>query len=350
MVYAAGNEAVFCWNSESGELIREFRHPDVQGFYDLALSPDESRLLASGYDGALYEWNTDSGNLLGVYAIPKAVARCVAYSSDGHLIAGGFSDGTLRVWDAATQSVRSSLRSSDKVIRRGLQVTPHAIAIHPDNSRVYVGLSDSTLEVWNLDSKAKIHKWEPHTDDVTCLKLNADGSVLICGSVDQTLAVIRSDDGRLIRRIRGHQDRITSLALSLDQRRVISVSLDGNVRIQDMRGDPACRIIDTGINLNYQIRASSDGRFLAWADHQKTIVADARTAKTLLSVPTLHGKLCFSDDGNRLFIGGAVWDIMGRAIVRRFYDTPASYADASVVDLSPDGEQLAIVLDDRIVV
>ncbi|MBL8817040.1 MAG: NPCBM/NEW2 domain-containing protein [Planctomyces sp.] len=349
-VYAAGNEAVFCWNSESGKLIREFTYPDVEGFYDLTLSPDESRLLASGYDGAMYEWNAVSGDLLGVFAIPKVAARCVAYSSDGSLIAGGFSDGTLRIWDTATQSVRSSLRNSDTVIRRGLQVTPHAIAIHPDNSRVYVGLSDSTVEVWNLDSKTKTHKWEPHTDDVTCLRLNADGSVLICGSVDQTLAVIRSDDGRLIRRIRGHQDRITSLALSRDQRRVISVSLDGNVRIQDMRGDPACRIIETSRNLNYQIRASADGRFIAWADQFVTTVADARTARTLLTVPTLHGKLCFSADGNRLFIGGAVWDTTGRAILRRFYDTPTGYADASVVDLSPDGEQLALIIDDRIVV
>jgi WD40 repeat protein len=63
-----------------------------------AFSPDGTRVVSGGQDGALILWNAETGKPLIRYEGHTAAVRRLAFSSDGRTIASGSTDGSARLW------------------------------------------------------------------------------------------------------------------------------------------------------------------------------------------------------------------------------------------------------------
>ena len=67
----------------------------------LAFSPD-ARLLAAGWDDTVVRvWDSRDGRLLRELRGHGGAVRCLAWSPDGRLLASGSDDTTVLVWDVA---------------------------------------------------------------------------------------------------------------------------------------------------------------------------------------------------------------------------------------------------------
>ena len=118
----------------------------------MAFSPDSKVLASSGWDGALYLWDVQTGKQLKALPDTGALALAVAFSPDGTTLATGHWDGIVRLWDAETGVLLKKLR--------GFIFSPldsiRSIAFSPDGETLAAGIVDGTAVMWNVKTGKRL--------------------------------------------------------------------------------------------------------------------------------------------------------------------------------------------------
>jgi len=103
----------------------------------------------------------------------------VAVSPDGRRIAGGLSDRTVRLWDAATGQVIDVLRGHSDLVMD--------VAFSPDGGELASASYDKTIRIWDLASK-RHRVLRGHTAPVNWVRWRGPGH-LATGSPDGTIRI-----------------------------------------------------------------------------------------------------------------------------------------------------------------
>ncbi len=61
------------------------------------------------------------------------------------------------------------------------------MALSPDGRRLLTGGDDKTIRLWDVATGKELHKFQGHTETVTCLAFSSDGHRAISGSLDRTV-------------------------------------------------------------------------------------------------------------------------------------------------------------------
>ena len=108
----------------------------------VAFSPDGHRIASGGYDNTVRIWDADTGQLIGnPLAGHTDDVMSVAFSPDGHRITSASVDGTVRIWNADTGNAIG-------IPLAGHTGPVHVAAFSPDGLRIASGGDDSTLRLW----------------------------------------------------------------------------------------------------------------------------------------------------------------------------------------------------------
>ena len=110
--------------------------------------------------------------------------KTVALKADGRYAVSGSQDGTLKLWDLASEQC---LRSLEGIERGG----SCAVALTADEHHVLAGGANYSLKLWELASGQCLSTLAGHTARVTAVAATPDGSSAVSGSQDATLAVWR---------------------------------------------------------------------------------------------------------------------------------------------------------------
>ncbi|MFZ9753320.1 MAG: WD40 repeat domain-containing protein, partial [Cyanobium sp.] len=186
-------------------------------------SADGQRLASGGSDGTVRVWEAASGRELAVLEGHKGLVRSVSWSSDGQLLASGGEEGTVRLWDAAS--------GCELAVLEGHKEPVMSVAWSADGQRLASGGSDGTVRLWDKASGRELAVLEGHKGPVRSVGWSADGKRLAsCGS-DGTVRLWKAASGQHLAVLNAHQGRVSSVGWSADGQRLVSGGDDGTVRL-----------------------------------------------------------------------------------------------------------------------
>jgi WD40 repeat protein len=174
---AEGNSKIRFWEATTGKELRRFYSYSSS----LAWSPD-GEWLASFNDTLIRVFATATGKEVRQLKLGIGVFS-VAWSPDGRILASGCGDGTLRLCEAATGKEIGQLPRQDGGANPSL-------AWSPDGKLLAAGSSqDGTISVWETATQRPVYGFSGHSDSVLSVAWSPDGKLLASASLDNTLLI-----------------------------------------------------------------------------------------------------------------------------------------------------------------
>jgi WD40 repeat protein len=145
---AAGSDAVYSWDVETGKLLGRLDRPGRAPFLvDVALHPAGGRLAGAAQDGAVYIWDR-STPAWSAWPAPQGLSVTkVQFSPDGQLLAAATQEGELLLWGVEVGGgVNPPLLARYPVVSGSIA----AIRFSPDGRIIAVGGWDSPIWLWGI--------------------------------------------------------------------------------------------------------------------------------------------------------------------------------------------------------
>jgi WD40 repeat protein len=350
---------VLIWNTFSGDPVLTLNEGQPAGILGLDYSPDGSLLAGAIQDATAKVWDAILGRelltLSGHVDVPPAGrlnaqergVLDVVFGPDGTRLATAGSDGTARLWDAAS--------GEELMVLSGHANEVNEVAFGPDGMRLVTAGYDGTARVWDLSPEAQGDRQRLtiyHDQTVHSAVFSADGARMATGGMDGIARIWDAESGKLLTSLHGHSGDVTRVAFFPDGQRLATVSEDATVRVWDLSPDRELLTLVARGGALRGVAYSPDGAQIATAGAGGAVQTwDARTGENQL---TLSGhddwinSVAQSSDGLRLVTAGQdmkakVWDrVSGEALRTLSHPAPVLAAafgagDALVATTSQDG-------------
>ncbi|KAH6806726.1 TBP-associated factor 5 [Perilla frutescens var. frutescens] len=277
--------------------------------------------------------------------------NCASISHDGSMVAGGFSDSSLKVWDMAKlgqQSVtyiekfdlytlvfmilgtllgENELFSSEPsssaggrcyTLFRGHAGPVHSATFSPFGDFILSSSSDSTIRLWSTKLNANLVCYKGHNYPVWDVQFSPMGHYFASASHDRTARIWSMDRIQPLRIMAGHLSDVDCVQWHANCNYIATGSSDKTVRLWDVQSGECVRIFIGHRSMILSLAMSPDGRYMASGDEDGTIMmwdlASGRCVSPLVGHGSCIWSLAFSCEGSLLASGSAdctvkIWDV-----------------------------------------
>ncbi|QJB25954.1 WD40 repeat domain-containing protein [Limnospira fusiformis SAG 85.79] len=293
----------------------------------LVSSPDMSSLS--------YPSLTLNGHSAWVYA--------AAIAPDGKVLASGSYDGTIKIWDLESGSLRQTIAAHASAVA--------SLAIAPDGKHLISGSVDNRVRLWDLDTGKLIRTFNGHRDDVKVVAIAPDGKTIASGSADKTIRLWNLQ-GETLATLQD-VDWVRALAFTPDSQYLLSGCEDGTIGIWQLQDGKKSLTIQAHSGVVRAIAVSPDGQLFASGSDDRTITLWNASNRSILNTLTGHShrvqSLAWSPDGSTLVSGShdrtvRLWNVAEGKV----FDTLQAHAKSvQAVVFSPDGRQFVSASSDQ---
>lgn len=231
-----GKIRVFALQPEQ-KLVHEIEVGNGEVF-QIAISTNNEFFAATSGDGTLTLFNTSDFSEICALAMEseeKIVATSLAISPDDKMIAVGYSDSNVALWDADTHTLLFVTNCHDNGV--------YAVKFIPkktpeDKLRLVTASLDNTVKIWDFetgaDGQMSLSMWKKldrHTSFVLSLALDPQNEWLLSGSKDLTAKLSSVSKGTMVYNVKGHTNSIITVAFSPNGDMFCTGSGDNSVKI-----------------------------------------------------------------------------------------------------------------------
>ncbi|XP_073122677.1 transcription initiation factor TFIID subunit 5 isoform X1 [Henckelia pumila] len=272
--------------------------------------------------------------------------NCASISNDGSLVAGGFSDSSLKVWDMAKlgqPNEFSSLQGENELapngqirsnnagerpytLFRGHCGPVHSATFSPFGDFLLSSSSDSTIRLWSMNFNANLVCYKGHNYPVWDVQFSPVGHYFASASHDRTARIWSVERIQPLRIMAGHLSDVDCVRWHSNCNYIATGSSDKTVRLWDVQSGECVRVFVGHRSMILSLAMSSDGRYMASGDEDGTIMmwdlASGRCISPLVGHNSCVWSLSFSCEGSLLASGSAdctvkIWDVAASSKVAK---------------------------------
>ncbi len=209
--------------------------------YVVAISPDKSWTVASGFYGEILVYATTNLELYATKPTGKKRTRAIAFSPDGTILASTWKGGTIQLWSfpqdqCEPQSCELELLP---VAMHHSGTWDQSIAFSPDSTsaetKIVTGTDSGLVKLWTIenldDENPSVSVLPVDSGSVRSLAWSPDGSMIVAGG-NGVITVYDSDTlGILYQELNAHTSRVNDVAFSADSSMIASGCNDGALKL-----------------------------------------------------------------------------------------------------------------------
>ena len=259
-------------------------------------------------------------------------------SPNCQMLALGYRDGTIRLWELATGRCIQSLNGHSGIIQN--------VTFTPNGQILASGSEDKTIRLWDLASGECIQTLIGHSNAVRLVLFSHDGQTLASCSNENTIRLWDVSSGQCIQTLIGHSELIHCIKFTPNGQMLVSSSKDTTIRFWDLASSQCLITLSGHSDVVFSLEFSPGGQLLASCSGDATIqlwtVASGECIQTLSGHKHPIRCILFSPDGKTLASGAidgtiGVWDVTSGA---RIHTLSGHSDEISCFQFSSDGQML----------
>ncbi|XP_024179568.1 transducin beta-like protein 3 isoform X1 [Rosa chinensis] len=172
----------------SNSSVRSTLEGDSEAVTALTLSPDDKLLFSSGHSRLIRVWDLSTFKCVRSWKGHDGPVMGMACHPSGGYLATAGADKKVIVWDVAGSFATHHFKGHQGVVS--------SLLFHPDPTKqiLFSASHDTTVNVWDLDTKKRVATLTEHNSTVTSMALSEDGRTLLTAGRDKVVILWNLDD------------------------------------------------------------------------------------------------------------------------------------------------------------
>jgi WD40 repeat protein len=182
------------------------------------------------------------------------------------------------------------------------------VAFHPQNTSILaIGYEDGTVRLWDVSTQSYASLFKEHTDRITSIRFASNGGLFL-SSYDFTASIFSLDDQFEVMssiRLEGHSDWVNDIIWLPSSNQVVTCSVDETIKVWDCQTGSCLRTLTEHTGRVTTLAILPSGQNFASGSYDKSVIIwSSETSEILRRISFLNEvELLVSDESDTLYVG-----------------------------------------------